>query len=249
MSAPVLYLPQAESTNAWAKAHPDRFEGVWAVYARDQTAGRGRLGRAWAGAAGQALYYTAVLPFAPAQLDTLPLAASLLVCDVLHARYGAGPRLGIKWPNDVLLDGKKLVGILCEGVPGRNRTVCGIGINLCQSADFFTAAGLPHAASLADAGFAADAGRDTGPLAQALTVAFAQAAPVLQTQGFAPYLAAYRQNCANLGRRVFWDGGAGTALDVDEAGRLVVRQDTGAGTGTVRLFTGEVSVQGIYGSE
>ena len=240
-----MYLPRVGSTNAWAKAHPGRLPGVWAVYTLDQTAGRGRLGRAWSGAAGQALYYTAVLPYAPAQMDTLPLLAGLLVCRVLAERYPLGARLAVKWPNDVLLDGKKLVGILCEGVPGQAKTVCGIGINLCQPAAYFAAAGLPHAASLVMQGADADAGRDAAPLAAALTAAFAREAPVLAAQGFAPYLADYRADCINLGRHVTWDGGAGTALDVDEAGRLLVSED---GSGIERLFTGEVSVRGIYGA-
>ncbi len=245
MSAPVFRLPRADSTNAWAKAHPDRSDGVWAVYTLDQTAGRGRLGRRWADAAGQALYYTAVLPWAPAQLPALGLLAGLLVCEALQARYAPGPDLRLKWPNDVLLAGKKLAGILCEGVPGQSRTVCGIGINLCQPATVFAAAGLPHAASLTMQGVDADAARDAAPLAEALTAALAREAPVLAAKGFAPYLDRYRALCVNLGRRVAWDGGAGTALDVDEAGRLLVAED---GSGTVRLFTGEVSVRGIYGA-
>lgn len=240
----VFYLPQTDSTNLWAKAHPDRAAGVWAVYTLDQTAGRGRLGRGWADAAGQALYYTAVLPYPPAGMGTLPLLASLLVREVLDRRYGVGARLGVKWPNDVLLDGKKLVGILCEAVPGREMTVCGIGINLAQPQRFFDAAGLPHAASLALAGVDADAARDAGPLARALTDAFAAAAPRLRAEGFAPRRAAYEAACVNLGRRVRWESGEGTAVGIDETGRLVVR----ANDGVRHVFTGEVSVQGIYGS-
>ncbi len=247
MSAPVFYLPQTGSTNLWAKAHPRQAAGVWAVYTCDQTAGRGRLGRAWAGAAGQALYYTAVLPWPPAKLPALGLLASLLLRRVLADRYGlAGDGApAVKWPNDLLLHGKKVAGILCEGVPGQDVTVCGIGVNLSQPQRFFEAAALPWAASLAALGIDADAKRDAAPLAAALTDAFAAQGPVLCREGFAPFCAAYRACCLNLGRRVRWDGGAGTALDVDEAGRLLVQPDTG---GAVRLFTGEVSLQGIYGA-
>lgn len=245
MSAPVLYLPQAGSTNAWAKAHPNYAPGVWAVYTTDQTAGRGRLGRAWAGAAGQALYYTVVFPFAPRQLGTLPLLASLLVCQALRGYYPLQPAdLQIKWPNDVLLQGKKLAGILCESA-GADKTLCGIGINLAQSPSFFEGAGLPHATSLAARGVPANAVQDAPALARALTEAFAAEAPRLWQTGFAPYRAEYARQCVNPGRRVTWEGGAGVALDVDDEGRLLVQEE---GTGVVRLFTGEVSVQGIYGS-
>ena len=82
-------------------------------------------------------------------------------------------------------------------------------------------------------------------LAAALTAAFAREVPTLAKQGFAPFLKDYRAACVNLGRHVTWDGGAGTALDVDEAGRLLVAED---GSGVKRLFTGEVSVRGIYGA-
>lgn len=246
MSAPVVYLPQAGSTNTWAKAHPDRAAGVWAVYTLDQTGGRGRLGRAWAGCPGQALYYTAVLPWAPARLAALPLLAGLAVREALLARYAAlaPAALRLKWPNDLLLNGKKLAGILCEGVPGRDVTVCGIGINLAQPQSFFDAAALPWATSLAVQGVDADAGRDAAPLARALTDAFADAAPRLCREGFAPWRAAYEAVCANLGQPVRWQDGEGAALGVGPDGCLLVQTQAG----TVRLFAGEVSLHGVYGA-
>ena len=80
----LIRLPAADSTNAWAKANLDRFGPVGAVYTTNQTAGRGRLGRAWANAAGQALYYTAVLRLPLADPGALPLYASLAVAAALH---------------------------------------------------------------------------------------------------------------------------------------------------------------------
>lgn len=246
MSAPLVYLPRTGSTNAWAKANPGAAAGVWGVYTLDQTAGRGRLGRAWAGAAGQALYYTAVLPHAPAQLPALGLLAGLLARRALLARYALPESaLCLKWPNDLLLGGKKLAGILCEGVPGRAATVCGIGVNLAQPQAFFDAAGLPYATSLALHGIPAAPAREAGPLAQALTDAFAADAPRLCREGFAPWRAEYEAACANLGRAVRWDGGTGTALGVDDAGRLRVRSDAGP---TLALLAGEVSLHGVYGA-
>ena len=85
-----------------------------AVYTTNQTAGRGRLGRSWVNAEGRALYYTAVIREPLAQPATLPLLASLAVRDQLAQRYGVDCQ--IKWPNDLLLNGKKIVGILCESV-------------------------------------------------------------------------------------------------------------------------------------
>ena len=85
----LIRLPAADSTNAWAKANLDRFGPVGAVYTTNQTAGRGRLGRAWANAAGQALYYTAVLRLPLADPGALPLYASLAVAAALRRQYGA----------------------------------------------------------------------------------------------------------------------------------------------------------------
>ena len=111
----VIYLPQVGSTNAWAKENIAQFGPVGAVYTTDQTAGRGRLGRGWVDAPGKGLYYTAVIKTDLAQPSTLPLFASLAVCDALKQRYGIDCQ--IKWPNDLLLNGKKIVGILCEVAP------------------------------------------------------------------------------------------------------------------------------------
>mgnify|MGYP003592272728 CR=1 FL=1 len=243
MTDAVLYLPEVDSTNTYAKAHLDDFGQVGAVYTTSQTAGRGRLGRAWVNAAGQALYYTCVVKAPLAQPDALSLLSSLAVRDALNALYGIDCQ--IKWPNDVLLHGKKLAGILCEGIPGQNCWLSGIGINLAQPQSYFDAAGLPHGASLALCGVAVDPRRDPRRLAEYLTdFGFDRPLFAFEREGFAPFRDAYRAGCVNLGRHVRFDGGEGTAVDVDELGRLVVQGDDGLR----RVFTGEVSVQGIYGA-
>ena len=245
---PLIRLEETGSTNAWAKAHLDAFGSVGAVYTTSQTAGRGRRGHSWTNAAGQALYYTAVLQLPLADPAALPLYASLAVAGALRDRYGA--RCQIKWPNDLLLNGKKIVGILCESVsaptPGGPRAVlCGIGINLAQPAEYFAAAGLPHATSLALEGLPVDPAADADALARTLTdFAFDRDLYAFEREGFGAVRPAYRAACVNLGRRVQYDGGCGVAVDVDEQGRLVVQEEGG---GAVRVFTGEVHVTGIYG--
>ena len=110
----VRYLPECGSTNAYMKEHFEEFGPVGAVYTTNQTAGRGRLGRTWVNAEGKALYYTVAIKEPLAQPATLPLLASLAVRRQLALRYGVDCQ--IKWPNDLLLNGKKIVGILCESV-------------------------------------------------------------------------------------------------------------------------------------
>ena len=249
----VRYLPECGSTNAYMKEHFEEFGPVGAVYTTNQTAGRGRLGRIWVNAAGRALYYTAVIREPLAQPATLPLLASRAVREQRARRYGVDCQ--IKWPNDLLLNGKKIVGILCEGVSygyqqqGRG-ILCGSGINLAQPQSYFDAADLPHGTSLALQGAKVDLSTDPAWLAEGLTdFGFDRNMYVFARDGFAPFREEYKAACVNLGRRVTFDlpdggQGAGEAVDVDEEGRLVVRTDSGE----VHVFTGEVSVHGIYGA-
>ena len=249
----VRYLPECGSTNAYVKEHFEEFGSVGAVYTENQTAGRGRLGRSWVNAEGKALYYTVAIREPLAQPSTLPLLASLAVRTQLKLRYGVDCQ--IKWPNDLLLNGKKIVGILCEGVSygyqqqGRG-ILCGIGINLAQPQSYFDAAGLPNGTSLALQGAKVDLSTDPAWLAEGLTdFGFDRSLYVFARDGFAPFREEYKAACVNLGRRVTFDlpdgsQGAGEAVDVDDEGRLVVRTDSGE----VHVFTGEVSVHGIYGA-
>ena len=243
MNESVIYLPQVGSTNAWAKENIARFGPVGAVYTTDQTAGRGRLGRGWVDAPGKGLYYTAVIKTDLVQPSTLPLFASLAVCDALKQRYGIDCQ--IKWPNDLLLNGKKIVGILCEVASDGHSIVVGIGINLAQPQEYFDTAGLPHGTSLALQGVNVDLDVDPEWLAQYMTdFGFDRALYTYEAEGFAPYREKYKAQCVNLGRRVTYDGGAGIATDIDDEGRLIVHDESG----DTHVFTGEVSVRGIYGA-
>ena len=249
----VRYLPECGSTNAYVKEHFEEFGPVGAVYTTNQTAGRGRLGRTWVNAEGKALYYTVAIREPLAQPATLPLLASLAVRRQLSLRYGV--ECQIKWPNDLLLNGKKIVGILCESVcygyemQGRG-ILCGIGINLAQPQSYFDAAALPHGTSLELQGAKVDLAADPQWLAEALTdFGFDRPLYSFAKDGFAPFREAYKKACINIGRRVTFDlpgggEGSGIATDVDEEGRLVVRTDSGE----EHVFTGEVSVHGIYGA-
>ena len=239
----VRYLPECGSTNAYMKEHFEEFGPVGAVYTTNQTAGRGRLGRSWVNAEGKALYYTVAIREPLAQPATLPLLASLAVRRQLALRYGVDCQ--IKWPNDLLLNGKKIVGILCEVGPDGHSIVVGIGINLAQPQSYFDAMELPHGTSLALQGIAVDPAADAAALAESMTnFGFDRALYGFEREGFSAIRDAYKARCVNLGRHVTFDGGEGTALDVDEEGRLVVQ----GAEGSTHVFTGEVSVHGIYGA-
>ena len=135
----MLLFEELDSTNAWCKRRLSEGgapEGL-AAAARCQTAGRGRLGRSWESRKGDGLYVSFVtLPLPGELLPLVPIAAGLSAAEAAEAETGL--RVGIKWPNDLIVSGRKLSGILCEGAAGR--AVCGIGVNLLQDAAFFSAA-------------------------------------------------------------------------------------------------------------
>lgn len=242
MSEPKLTaLPEADSTNLYCKAHLGEMGHLDAVWTCSQTAGRGRRGHAWQNAPGEALYYTILFKEPLADPVCLSLASGLAAARALKDCFGV--ECALKWPNDLLLGGKKAVGILCEGFGGA--FVSGIGVNLGQSAEFFAAANLPYGTSVA-----LRLGHPLPPdaparLAAALSRHFAQDEDMQAfcREGFAPLRAAYLARCVNLGRQVWFDGGEGVAETVDEQGRLVVA----AAGGARHVLSGEVSVKGIYG--
>ncbi|MCS7166311.1 MAG: biotin--[acetyl-CoA-carboxylase] ligase [Gemmatales bacterium] len=142
----VWRLAETESTNALALtlAHDPRAHGL-AIWADAQTAGRGRLGRSWFSEPGAGVLLS-VLVFPPTSVQRpvcLTAWAAVAVCETIYQTTGRQPR--IKWPNDVLLGGKKVCGILVEQRLG---TVVGIGLNVNTSEAFFAAHGLRQAASL-----------------------------------------------------------------------------------------------------
>lgn len=137
MAAPVLILDETDSTNAEARRRAEAGEvGPLWIAARRQTAGRGRRGRQWGSDSGN-LFTTLLLltQKSPAEAAQLTFAASLAVADLLD-RYVPSALVTIKWPNDVLLDGRKTSGILIESGPapsGGLWLAVGIGVNLNQT--------------------------------------------------------------------------------------------------------------------
>ena len=116
------------STNADALALPDGEDRV-AIVARRQTGGRGRMGRLWISPEGNLYVSYAVRVDSPATASRYSFIAAVALAQAFE-RIGLSPRC--KWPNDVLLDGKKAAGILLE-TNGKDRLVAGIGVNLASA--------------------------------------------------------------------------------------------------------------------
>jgi BirA family biotin operon repressor/biotin-[acetyl-CoA-carboxylase] ligase len=186
-----------------------------------QTAGRGRQGRTWTTPPGRALLMSLVLR-APDRM--LPLAAAVAVAET------AGPDAMIKWPNDVLLDGRKVAGILAEARPQDGWAVLGMGINVALRPDDF-----PEELR-ASAGSLGLEPRDVEGFLERLL------ATLERTLALEPaaLLDAWRARDALYGREVAWADGSGRAGGIDGDGRLVVALPDG---GRTALEAGEVHLR------
>jgi BirA family transcriptional regulator, biotin operon repressor / biotin---[acetyl-CoA-carboxylase] ligase len=125
-------LSQIDSTNEEVRRNLTLPEG--AVFIADQqTHGRGRQGRSWHSEAGTGLYLSTLLKpnLPPEKLALITLMAGVATVSAIQQQIPSVP-LKLKWPNDILLNGKKLAGILCEYIPG-TAVIVGIGINLNQT--------------------------------------------------------------------------------------------------------------------
>jgi BirA family biotin operon repressor/biotin-[acetyl-CoA-carboxylase] ligase len=219
LGTPRLHLRETTSTNDRARALAAAGAPHGAlVTAAAQTEGRGRQGRTWAAPPGRALLMSLVLR-APDRM--LPLAAAVAVADV------AGARAAIKWPNDVLLDGRKVAGILAEARPQEGWAVLGVGLNVAVRIEDLPPELRETAATLGLE--PRDVERVLGRLLAALERALALDTPAL--------LDAWRARDALRGRDVAWAGGQGRAAGIDGDGRLVVEL---AGGGRTALSAGEV---------
>ena len=188
------------------------------VTASEQRAGRGRQGRTWSAPAGRALLMSLVLREWP---PLVPIIGALAVADVV------GPAAAIKWPNDVLLDGRTVAGILVEGRPQEGWAVLGIGLNVAVRIEDLPPELHDRAATLGHEPEAIEPTLEA--LLRALEHRLAQ--PTSQV------LDGLRARDALRGRRVRWAKGEGLACGIDDAGRLLV--DVGGG-GPTTLDAGEV---------
>ncbi|MES2937553.1 MAG: biotin--[acetyl-CoA-carboxylase] ligase [Pseudomonadota bacterium] len=232
----VEVLPEVDSTNTelMRRARTGAADPVLLVAER-QTAGRGRLGRAWDSAAGASLTFSLGLSMAPADWSGLSLAVGVTIAEALH------PAVQLKWPNDLWVGDRKLCGILVEtasfGVPQDTRryAVIGVGINIAPR----EAAGLSMPpAALAELLPQADA----GDVLLRVAVPLVAAAQAFEAFGFAPFQARFNARDVLRERLVtLSDGTQGTAHGASEAGALLVH----TAQGMRAVTSSEVSVRPV----
>lgn len=223
-------LPEIDSTNSelMRRARAGQHEPTLLVAER-QTAGRGRMGRVWQSQPGDSLTFSLSLPMSPQDWSGLSLAVGLSLAESLH------PDVGLKWPNDLWFQDRKLGGILVEAASmgGRSQVVVGVGLNIrSRPADGLN---TPPAALT-----------ECWPDLTAPACLIRVAAPLIQTlltfehEGFAPLQTRFEARDVLKNRRVYTsDGQQGQALGVSAVGALRLK----TAEGVQEIHSAEISVR------
>lgn len=232
LELPVVVVASTASTNDLAKEwlEAESSETAAMFVAGHQTQGRGRMGRKWQAKPLDALLCSLAWRFEryPPDLPALSLVVGLSLIEALKS-YVDG--LSIKWPNDILLNSKKLAGVLIEASIRHEQVsvVVGFGINM-------------RAAPSQDVRYPATSLAEAAPVAEQLLTEVAtrlqQNLPEFALSGFAPFRERYIQYDAVLGRTIELDGQPVTIADIDATGALLVN----SAKATTRYVSGELSL-------
>ena len=190
-------IDNINSTNAWLSEFNLHFFD--SIIALEQSEGRGRQGRFWESSKG-GFYYSLVLP----KKNLLPIIVGISVAEILHENRIIAK---VKWPNDILVEGKKLGGVLCQ-VQGE-KVITGLGINMTNSLS------LEKSISLSTLGLSIDKIDFINKFNEKIRSAIEHSDEHI-IQQFLIY------DCL-IGKRVYWKDGNGQVVKISKDGRLVVR--------------------------
>ena len=231
------YVESTGSTNtdlvAAASAEPEQYPHLSVLVAGSQTAGRGRTGRAWVSPAGKSLSISVLVRpnWTPEQLGWLPLIAGVAMRSAIAGAL-TDKHVGLKWPNDVQVGGKKISGILAELLPGLTGVVIGAGLNVT-----LTKEELPIEAATSLLLEGANVSEDE------ILAAFLRELRTL-TESFNGIPERVRAACSTIGLPVKAvlptdDEILGTAIGIDESGRLLIQ--TGVAEPLFAVSAGDVT--------
>lgn len=234
----LYYKYETESTNIDAMNCENAPDGS-VFMAEIQTRGRGSRGRVWQSKEGNGIWMSILLfpKMNACDIPKITLTAGLAVCKVLKE---AGFDAGIKWPNDIVISGKKVCGILTE--KKNERVAVGIGVNV--NTESFDGELKERATSLyIESGIK----RAREELASLIAESFDKFYTILKEDGFSALKEEYKENCITLGKKVKviqpGEEYRAEAVDITSDGELEIDRDGMR----VKLCSGEVSVRGIYG--
>ena len=217
----IQYFPTLDSTNTYALK--EGREGIL-IIADEQTAGRGRQQRVWHSAPGKGLWFSLCFD---GLVHGLTFAAALAVHNALSPLCS----VGIKWPNDILLDGKKICGILVEHK--HDRTALGIGLNVHQQPEDFPEGLRATAGSLESP---RDVSCDRVTLLSLILEQLDHYVGLLKQDKLDAVRDEWAEACAIVGQSVMIEGKTGEVEAIDDIGALIVKTDTG----TERFLSGEI---------
>ena len=245
---PIKYFEEITSTNQYAKRIGEEGapEGTLVV-ADEQTQGKGRSGRVWSTPHGTAIAMTLLIrpKLPPASISMVTLVMGLAVARACRELYHLP--VGIKWPNDVVIHGKKLCGILTElsaEMMSVNYVVIGTGINVNVKE-------FPEEIQKTATSIALELGHETGRaelIASCMEYFEVYYEKFIQAGDLSPLMEEYNELLLNRDQkvRVLEPGReyTGTALGINQNGELLVVREDGSRTA---VYAGEVSVRGVYG--
>lgn len=233
-----VVLNEVDSTNAEGARRAAELTGPTWILARRQLAGRGRRGRAWHDPDGNFAATLVMRPDGgPADAALRSFVAALALHDALVAATGRASAFALKWPNDVLLNGGKVAGILLEALADRSLLV-GIGVNLraAPPIEAQDGAAAPPVALLAETGTRIA----PEPFLDLLAPSVAQWDARLRDYGFDPLRHAFLDRAARRGETVTARTGretiTGTFSDLDPSGAIVLT----TGRGPVKITAAEI---------
>lgn len=247
---PLRYLPETDSTNrvGLEQGGQGADHGL-VIVAGQQTAGRGRLGKSWFSTPGHGLFFSMVLrPLLPvADLAKITLASGVAAAEALqpHCRE----RIMIKWPNDLVVAGRKCGGILAEadlGRPGAPVVVLGIGLNLRRPAAGYPPDIAERAGALADH---CDGDLEPGGLLSCLVTQIDRVLAELEHQQWPAIRRRWQQRDLTKAKRLTWLTAKGEVIcgvsqGIDEEGLLFIRDERGT---LHEVLSGDVQLQGRGG--
>lgn len=244
----VVYYDETDSTNNQAKAYGEKGEAHGTLFVADmQAAGKGRRGRVWVSPAGSSIYMTILLhpDVLPTKAPQLTLVMAMAVAEGI--RKVTGLETKIKWPNDVIVNGRKVCGILTEmstEIDYINYVVIGDGINVNQET-------FPEEIRDTATSLKIETGSSVrrSVLIATIMECFEQFYEVfMTTEDLSGLQERYNAMLVNLGRevRVLEPGNEyeAHALGINRTGELIVRTPDGQ---EKEIYAGEVSVRGVYG--
>lgn len=239
----VIYLTKVDSTNNEAKREIGQgAKNGTVIVAENQVCGKGRLGRTWKSNSGKDLSFSIILRSINdlSHVKCMSLLAGLSVCNVLIRKHNIDAR--VKWPNDIIINNKKVCGILCESLYLDNKfdVIVGIGVN-ANNTEF--SKDIAHKAT----SMCLENGITFSRTDLLCDILYEFENLYLRMHnGFINIIDEYKQLCATIDKHITTVGGnkvSGVAFDISETGELMIRTDNGE---ILSINSSEVTVQGIY---